>query len=87
MRRLECNILKSGNKGSCDVQVQIALNGIDRAIGSAISTHGPKDLDEVKRLCNRMGCIRQDSSVAQATLHSKLEAEVDVLTATMAQLS
>ena len=87
LRRLECEVLKSGNKVSSEVQVQIALNGMDRAIGSAISTHAPKDLDEVKRLCNRMGCVRQDASVAQATLPSKLEAAVDVLTATMAQLS
>ena len=84
LRRLECEILKSGNKVSCDVQVQFALNSMDRAIGSAISIHGPKDLYEVKRLCNQMDCIRHDASVILA---SKLEAAVDVQTATMAQLS
>ena len=86
LHRLECEILKPWNKVSCDVQVQIALNCMYRAIGSAISTHAPKDLDEVKRRCNRMGCIRQNDLVAQATLPSKIEGDVDVLTATMAQL-
>ena len=54
------------------MQVQIALNDMDRAIGSAISIHAHKNLDEVKRLCNQMGCIRRDASVAQATLPSVL---------------
>ena len=55
----------SNNKITNDIHVQITLNGMDQAIGSAISTHASKDLDEVKRLCNRMGWIRQDASVPQ----------------------
>ena len=87
LRRLEGEILKSSAKVSGDVQTQIALNGMDRAIGSAISTHAPKNLDEVKRLCNRMGVLQQDVPVAQATLPTKLETTMEVLTAAVAQLS
>ena len=71
-----------------DIQVQIALNGMDRAIGSAISTHAPKTLDDVKQLTLGMGSFKQeDVKVAQATIPSKLETTVDVLTAAVAQLA
>ena len=71
-----------------DIQVQIALNGMDHAIGSAISTHAPKTLDDVKQLTLRMGSFKQeDVKVAQATIPSKLETTVDVLTAAVAQLA
>ena len=41
-------------KISDELQVQIALNGMDRTITSAISTHAPKTLDNVKQLTFRM---------------------------------
>ena len=41
-------------------QVQITLIGMDRAIGSAISTHAPKTLDNVKQLTLRMGSFKQE---------------------------
>ena len=85
LRRLEGEIIKTSAKVSDDVQTQIALNGMDRAIGSAISA--PKNLDAVKRLCNRMGVLQQDVPVAQATLPTKLETTMEVLTAAVAQLS
>lgn len=62
---------------------------MDRTIGSAISTHAPKTLGEVKQLTSRMGSIRQSEPVvAQATaLPSNLESKIDVLTAAVAKLS
>ena len=85
--RLECETFKTGI--SENIQVQIALNGMDRAIGTALSTHVPKTLDELKKLTSRMGSIRHsDTSVAQAsTIPSKLESTVDVLTAAVAKLA
>ena len=72
-----------------DIQVQAALNGMDHAaIRSAISTHAPKTLDDVKQLTLRMGSFKQEElKVAQATIPSKLETTVDVPTAAVAQLA
>ena len=87
LRRFECETFKT--KINSEIQVQIALNGMDRTIGSAISTHAPKTLDEVKQLTSRMGSIRpSEPVVAQATaLTSNLESKIDVLTAAVAKLS
>ena len=54
-----------------DIQVQIALNGMDHAIESAISTYAPKTLDDVKQLTFLMGSFKQEE-VAQVTFPSKL---------------
>jgi hypothetical protein len=36
------------------ISVQFALSGMDRNIGSAVSTHNPKNLDQVKDIASRM---------------------------------
>ena len=78
MCRLECETFKT--RISENIQVQITLNGMDRAIGTALSTRAPKTLAELKKLTFRMGSIRDsDTTVAQAsTIPSKLESTVDV---------
>ena len=92
LQRLECETYK--NKVSDDLQVQIALKGMDRTIASAISTHEPKTLDDVKKLTLRMGSfctndkVNSQVSVAAATaIPSKLETTVEVLTAAVAKLA
>ena len=56
-----------------DIQVQIALNGMDHAIGSAIITYAPKTLDDVKQLTFLMGSFKQEEvKVAKVTIPSKL---------------
>ena len=87
LHRLEAETFKTNI--SHEIQVQIALNGMDRAIGSAISTHAPKTLDEVKRLTFRANYIRQQDVpvVAQATTSTKLENTIEVLTAAVAKLA
>ena len=92
LRRLEAETYKC--KINNDTQVQIALNGMDRTIASAISTHAPKTLDDVKQLTSRMGSIRQsDANVSAAdrtsssNIPSKLETTVEVLTAAVAKLA
>ena len=87
--RLECETFKTGI--SENIQVQIALNGMDRAIiVTALSTHAPKTLDELKKLTFRKGSIRHnDTTVAQAStiIPSKMESMVDVLTAALVKLA
>ena len=74
----ERNIQTTNNP---DIEVQIALNGMDRAIGSAISTQAPKTLDDVKQLTLLMGSFKQkEVKVVQATIPSKLETKVDMRT-------
>lgn len=87
LRRLETETYKYNI--SSEIQVQIALNGMDRAIGSAISTHDPKTLDDVKRLTLRANFVRPQEipAVAQATIPSKLETTMEVLTAAVAKLA
>lgn len=76
------------NKIPVDIQVQIALNGMDRTVGSAISTHAPKCLDDIKKLTLRMAAVRQpEVQVAQVALPSRLETNMEVLTAAVAQLT
>ena len=48
---LECETFKTGI--SENIQVQIALNEMDRAIVMALSTHATKTLDELKKLSFR----------------------------------
>lgn len=67
LRWLESEILKSSAKVTDDVHTQIALNGMDPDIGSAISIYAPKDLYEIKRLYYRMDALQQVVPVAQAT--------------------
>ena len=92
LRRLEAETFKT--KISDSIQVQIALNGMDKTIASAISTHSPKDLDEVKRLTSRMAAIQQPepvvagaSAAASGTIPTRLETTVEVLTAAVAKLA
>ena len=61
---------------------------MDRAIGYAISTQANKTLDDVKQLSLRMGSFKQEEvKMVQATIPSKLEKTVDILTAAVAQLA
>ena len=92
LRRLEAETFKT--KISDSIQVQIALNWMDKTIASAISTHSPKDLDEVKRLTSRMAAIQQPepvvagaSAAASGTIPTRLETTVEVLTAAVAKLA
>ena len=45
-----------------NIPVQIALNGMHRAIGTALSTHAPKTLNELKKLTFRVGSIRHSDT-------------------------
>lgn len=87
LRRLEGETFKSNI--SDDIQVQIALHGMDRTISSAISTHAPKTLDQVKQLTSRMASVKPaEITVAQASaIPSRLESTVEVLTAAVAKLA
>ena len=95
LRRLEGETYKC--KLSNDIQVQIALKGMDRTIASAISTHAPTTLDDVKKLTDRMGSFCTSDSVttqvpvaattAATAIPSKLETTVEVLTAAVAKLA
>lgn len=75
------------------VQVQIALNGMERSLGTAISTHAPSSLDEVRRLIHHMGQLREPQvpqvnlATAPSTLETTMEATVNVLTAAVAKLT
>ncbi|MCG8046955.1 MAG: hypothetical protein N0E48_15190 [Candidatus Thiodiazotropha endolucinida] len=72
-----------------EIQVQIALHGMDRTISSAISTHAPKTLDQVKELTLRMASVKPaTATVAQASaIPTRLESTVEVLTAAVAKLA
>ena len=89
LRRVESECFQ--NKITEEVQVQIALHGLDRTLSSAISTHAPKTLDEVRKLTSRIGSVNLEAAVAQATpsrtIPSKLESTVEVLTAAVAKLA
>lgn len=93
LRRLEAETFKT--KINDNIQVQIALNGMDKTIASAISIHAPKNLEEVKSLTSRMTAIQQPEPVvagASATasgtsIPTRLETTVEVLTAAVAKLA
>ena len=92
LQRLEGETYKT--KISNELQVQIALNGMERTIASAISTHAPKTLDDVKQLTFRMSSIKSNGHAAEsptvagaAAITSKLETTVEVLTAAVAKLA
>lgn len=89
LRRVESECFK--NKITEEVQVQIALHGLDRTLSSAISTHAPKTLDEVRKLTSRIGSVNLEAAVAQATpsqtIPTRLETTVEVLTAAVAKLA
>ena len=62
---------------------------MDRAIGSAINTHAPKTLGEVKRLTFRVNFIRQRevSVVAQETTPTELQNTIEALRAAVVKLA
>ena len=84
LNRLEAETLRCSVPNN--VQVQIALNGMDRSIGAAISTHAPSSLDEVRKLVGRMSHLTKPE-VNAAQIPSKLETSVEVLTAAVAKLA
>ena len=47
--------------------MQIALNGLEQAVGCAISTHGPQTVDNVHRLASRQQ-TRSSSTVNSAAV-------------------
>ena len=93
LQRLEGETYKT--KISDELQVQIALNGMDRTMASAISTHAPKTLDDVKQLTFRMSSIKSNGhltdsptvAASASVIPSKLETTVEVLTAAVAKLA
>lgn len=68
-----------------DLQVQIALNGLHPSVSSAISTHGPTTLSEVRSLARRLTNVRQAAPVSAAS--SSFEDTVNILSAAVAQLT
>ena len=69
-----------------DLQVQIALNGLQPSVSHAISTHAPKSLSDVRHLARRLTNVRPSASVAPTSGNS-LENTMSVLTAAVAQLT
>ena len=67
--------------------VQIALNGLDKAVGCAISTHGPQTLDDVRRVASRQQ-TRTTSSVhsADVDVTAELVAKLELMTAALTDL-
>ena len=84
LSRLEIETFKT--KISDEFQVQIALNGLHPTLSSAISTHAPKSLQEVRQLASRLTNIRYAAPVATAT-PSSLDNTMSVLSAAVAQLT
>ena len=70
-----------------NIIVQIALNGLDKAVGCAISTHGPQTLDDVRRLASRQQ-TRTTSSVhiADVDVTAELVAKLELMTAALTDL-
>lgn len=87
LNRLEAETFKT--KINDDLQVQIALSGLLPVVSSAISTHGPKTLGEVRQLARRLTNIRQTAPVAAISSQptSSMEATVNALTSAVAQLT
>jgi hypothetical protein len=83
LSRLEAETFKT--KINDDLQVQIALNGLHPSVSSAISTHGPKTLSEVRNLARRLTNVRHSAPVAAA--NNSFEDTVNILTAAVAQLT
>jgi len=84
LHRLENMCLK--HTVSDEIQAQIALNGMNRAMGSAISTHAPKNLAEVKSLASRMGQI-QSAAVPEVNAVAGQSTTIDELSAQLAKLT
>ena len=84
LTRLEIETLKTVI--SDDLQVQIALNGLHPSVSSAISTHGPKTLSEVRQLSSRLSNVKTSVPVAAGTA-TAFENTMSVVTAAVAQLS
>ena len=73
-------------KISNEFQAQIALNGLHPTVNSAISTHAPKSLQEVRQLASHLTNIWYAAPVATAT-PSSLGNTMSVLSAAVAQLT
>lgn len=52
-----------------NIQCEIALKDMDKAIGSAISTHTPQSLDDIKMLTARMNLVTKTCSLFIHRLH------------------
>ena len=70
-----------------NIIVQIALNGLEQAVGCAISTHGPQTLDDVRRLASRQQ-TRSTSTVnsADVDVTSELMSKLQLMTAALTDL-
>jgi hypothetical protein len=69
------------------LQVQIALKGMDPNISSAISTHAPDSLTNVRELARRVCNVAFTPMVAQARFPTTMEATSDILVAAVQQLT
>jgi hypothetical protein len=89
IHRLENALLLQKNRVDDAIAVQIALSGMDRNIGSAVSTHNPKNLDQVKDIASRMTIAPAISvnAVDKITQPTAIESAVEVLTAAVAKLT
>lgn len=73
-----------------NVQVQIALKGMEGMVGQAMGAHAPKTLQEVRNLAARMGDIHGnigDRAQINVTETSKLEQTVEQLVAAVTRLT
>ena len=70
-----------------NILVQIALNGLEQAVGCAISTHGPQTLDDVRRLASRQQ-TRSSSTVNSAAVDvtTELMWKLHLMTAALTDL-
>jgi hypothetical protein len=71
------------------ISVQIALSGMDRNIGSAVSTHNPKTLDQVKDIASRMAIAPTISvdALDKIPQPTAIESALEVMTAAVAKLT
>ena len=67
-----------------NIIVQIALNGIDKAVGCAISTHGSQTLDDVRRLASRQQTKSTPTvNNVETDLTSALVSKLELMTAAL----
>ena len=70
-----------------NIVVQIVLNGIDKAVGCAISTHGPQTLDDVRRLASRQQTKSTPTvNSVETDLTSALVSKLELMTAALTDL-
>ncbi|XP_045167858.1 uncharacterized protein LOC123531142 [Mercenaria mercenaria] len=86
LTRLEAETFKTNIKE--DLQVQIALNGLHPSVSSTISTHGPKNLSDVRNLARRLTNVSHTAPIASVISNvADLGNTMNILTAAVSQLS